>query len=178
MDNNNLIPKKVIENKILVIRNQKVMIDAELSNLYNVTTKRLNEQVKRNLNRFPTHFMFELSQEEKDKVVAKCDHLNKLKFSPYLPKVFTEHGVLMLANVLKSEQAINVSIKIIEVFVKLRETILTHKGILLKLNEIESQTKTHNDQILLLFEYIKQFEEIKQQKLEQSSRNKIGYKKD
>lgn len=102
-----MIANEIIVNKILFIKNQKVMINTDLAELYGVTTKRLNEQVKRNINRFPNHFMFSLSQEEKDDVVAFCDHIKKLKFSPYFPKAFTEHGVLMLTNVLKSEQTIN-----------------------------------------------------------------------
>ena len=95
------IPDEVIINKIYVIRGQKVMVDRDLAELYGVTTKRLNEQVKRNNNRFPSNFMFELTKEEKNQLVANCDHLKKLKFSPVLPKVFTEHGILMLSSVLK-----------------------------------------------------------------------------
>ncbi|MBA3985856.1 MAG: ORF6N domain-containing protein [Flavobacteriales bacterium] len=91
------------------------MIDTDIAELYGVITKRLNEQVKRNISRFPSNFMFELTKEEKNQVVANCDHLEKLKFSPVLPKVFTEHAILMVANVLTSERAIQVSIKIIEV---------------------------------------------------------------
>ncbi len=98
-----------------MIRDQKVMIDTDIAELYGVITKRLNEQVKRNISRFPSNFMFELTKEEKNQVVANCDHLEKLKFSPVLPKVFTEHAILMVANVLTSERAIQVSIKIIEV---------------------------------------------------------------
>lgn len=118
-----IIPNERIINKILNIRNQKVMIDTDIAELYGVTTKRLNEQVKRNRERFPENFMFELTKEEKDKVVADCDHLEKLKFSPVLPKVFTEHGIMMVANVLTSDRAIQVSIQIIEVFVKMREML-------------------------------------------------------
>ena len=97
------------------------MIDSDIAELYGVTTKRLNEQVKRNPSRFPSNFMFELTKEEKAQVVANCDHLKKLKFSPVLPKVFTEHGIMMVANVVSSERAIKVRIQIIEVFVKMRK---------------------------------------------------------
>ena len=100
------IPEETIMNKILVIRNSRVMIDRDLADLYGVTTKRLNEQVKRNAKRFPNHFMFQLTNEEKEYLVANCDHLKSLKYSPYLPYAFTEHGTIMLANVLNSEQAI------------------------------------------------------------------------
>ncbi|MBE9489191.1 MAG: ORF6N domain-containing protein, partial [Bacteroidetes bacterium] len=95
-----LVPKEIIMSKILVIRNQKVIIDKDLAELYEVKTKRLNEQVKRNVKRFPSNFMFQLTKEEKEYVVANCDHLKNLKFSPFLPYVFTEHGTMMLANVL------------------------------------------------------------------------------
>ena len=104
------IPDEVIINKIYVIRGQKVMVDRDLAELYGVTTKRLNEQVKRNNNRFPSNFMFELTKEEKNQLVANCDHLKKLKFSPVLPKVFTEHGILMLSSVLNSELAVKMSV--------------------------------------------------------------------
>ena len=85
-----IIPDEVIMNKIILIRGQKVMISNDLAELYGVTTKRLNEQVKRNIKRFPQHFMFRLDEQEKDKVVAICDHLQNMKYSPYLPYVFTE----------------------------------------------------------------------------------------
>ena len=94
-----------IETKILLIRGQKVMLDADLAELYGVETKRLNEQMRRNIERFPEDFMFRLSAKEKAEVVANCDHLAKLKYSPTLPYAFTEHGALMLGNVLKSDRA-------------------------------------------------------------------------
>lgn len=99
-----------VESLIHVIRNQRVIVDADLAKLYGVATKRLNEQVKRNLNRFPTDFMFQLSSIEKEEVVANCDHLKALKFSKALPQVFTEHGVLMAANVLNSPKAAEMSV--------------------------------------------------------------------
>jgi hypothetical protein len=90
------IPDEVIMSKIILIRGQKVMISNDLAELYGVTTKRLNEQVKRNVKRFPGHFMFQLTEIEKEKVVANCDHLQNLKYSPYLPYAFTEHGSVCL----------------------------------------------------------------------------------
>jgi hypothetical protein len=92
-----LIPVEVIEQRILLIRGQRVMLDADLAGLYGTTTKRLNEQVKRNRGRFPEDFMFQLTKKEKAEVVANCDHLAKLKFSPVLPNAFTEHGAIMVA---------------------------------------------------------------------------------
>ena len=97
------IPDRIVESKILLIRGKKVMIDKDIAELYGVTTKRLNEQVKRNHTRFPEDFMFQLTGIEKSEVVANCDHLNNLKYSPNLPYAFTEYGVVMLASVLKSK---------------------------------------------------------------------------
>ncbi len=93
-----IIPIGQIEQRILLIRGQKVMLDADLAVLYGTTTKRLNEQVKRNRDRFPQDFMFQLTEREKAEVVAICDHLAKLKFSPVLPNAFTEHGAIMVAS--------------------------------------------------------------------------------
>jgi len=152
-----LVPNKLIESKILVIRSQKVMIDADIAQLYGVTTTRLNEQVKRNKDRFPNNFMFELTKEEKSDVIANCDHLENLKFSPFLPKVFTEHGILMVANVLKSERAIKVSIQIIQVFVKMREMLLTHNDLFLRMEKLERNIGKHDMQIAQVFQLIKQF---------------------
>lgn len=146
---------ELIISKILIIRGHKVMIDRDMAELYGVTTKRLNEQVKRNLQRFPEDFMFQLSDEEKNEVVAKCDHLKALKFSSALPFAFTEHGAVMLASVLNSETAIKVNVQIIRIFSKMREMLLTHKDILLKLEFIEKQVSNHDEKIKLIFEYLK-----------------------
>lgn len=166
-----IIPNERIINKILNIRNQKVMIDTDIAELYGVTTKRLNEQVKRNRERFPENFMFELTKEEKDKVVADCDHLEKLKFSPVLPKVFTEHGIMMVANVLTSDRAIQVSIQIIEVFVKMREMLQGHSELLLRMEKLERSIGKHDMQIAQVFQLIKQL--VKQ---EEKPRKRIGFK--
>ena len=150
------IADEAVINKILLIRGVKVMVDKDLAELYGVTTKRLNEQVKRNKNRFPEDFMFQLTQEEKDEVVAKCDHLKTLKFSPVLPNVFTEFGVMMLASVLNSEIAIQVNIQIVRVFAKMRETMLAHKDILHKLDKIEKRLSEHDQQIETVLNYVKE----------------------
>jgi hypothetical protein len=97
-----IIPLGQIEQRILLIRGQRVMLDADLAKLYGVSTKRLNEQVRRNRGRFPEDFMFQLTTIEKAEVVANCDHLAKLKFSPVLPNAFTEHGAIMVASVLNT----------------------------------------------------------------------------
>lgn len=105
-----IIPMERIEQRILLIRGQKVMLDADLAELYGVTTKRLNEQVKHNRERFPEDFMFQLTAEEKAEVVANCDHLSRLKYSAALPNAFTEHGAIMVATILNTERAVEVSV--------------------------------------------------------------------
>lgn len=134
-----LIRSERIERTILLIRGQKVMLDADLALLYGVTTRRLKEQVRRNLDRFPSDFMFELTAREKSEVVANCDHLRKLKFSPYLPYAFTEHGALMLGNALNSTRAVRVSLQIIRTFVKLREMLASNIELARKLEEMEKK---------------------------------------
>src|SRR5689334_12550780 len=118
-----------VENRILLIRGYRVMLDADLADVYGVTTKRLNEQVKRNQVRFPAKYMFQLTAREKAEVVANCDHLAKIKFSPVLPYAFTEHGAIMLASVLNSLTAIKASIAVVDAFVHLRELLSSHKDL-------------------------------------------------
>jgi len=170
-----LVPNELIASRILLIRDQKVMIDSDIAELYGVTTKRLNEQVKRNISRFPSNFMFELTKEEKNQVVANCDHLEKLKFSPVLPKVFTEHGIMMVANVLTSERAIQVSIQIIEVFIKMREILMDNLSLKLDIEEIKKKLSSHSKNIELVFNYL---DELIEKKDNEKPRTKIGYKKE
>ena len=167
-----LIPDEVVMNKIIIIRGIKVMIDRDLAELYGVTTKQLNQQVKRNYKRFPADFMFRLNEEEKNEVVTNCDHLVSLKFSPNPPYAFTEHGAVMLASVLNSERAIVVNIQIVRVFTKMREMMLTHKDILLQLEKIEKKLTSHDDDIALIFEYLKQLLNPPQ-----TPRRKIGFRR-
>ena len=105
MDNTGSKIEGRIEKAIFIFRGQKVMLDIDLADIYGVKTKRLNEQVKRNLSRFPTDFMFQLSDEEKLEVVANCDHLERIKFSYTNPYAFTEHGAIMLASFLNTALA-------------------------------------------------------------------------
>jgi ribosomal protein L23 len=167
-----IIPDEIVMNKIIMIRNQKVMIDRDLAELYGVTTKQLNQQVKRNNKRFPEDFMFQLSEEEKNEVVTNCDHLKNLKFSPNLPFAFTEHGAVMLASVLNSERAIESNIQIIRVFTKMRELLLTHKDILLQLEKMEKKLTGHDEDIALIFEYLK-----KLLNPPQTPHNKVGFRR-
>ena len=151
-----LLPNKRIENLILVIRGQKVILDRDLADLYQVRTKRLNEQVKRNIKRFPEDFMFQLTEAEKIEVVANCDHLQILKFSPQFPYVFTEQGVAMLSSVLNSDRAILMNIQIMRAFTKLREMMIFHKEFAGKMEDLESKFTDHDKKITVIFDAIRQ----------------------
>jgi len=133
-----LLPR--LETRIQSVRQQRVMIDADLAELYGVSTKRLNEQVKRNAGRFPGDFMFQLSAAEKAEVVANCDHLAKLKFSRTMPFAFTEHGAIQAANVLASAQAVEMGIYVVRAFVQLRQASALHADLARRLAELEDQT--------------------------------------
>lgn len=127
MSSNQSISKfEQVTNYITILRGHKVMIDADLARLFKVETKRLNQAVKRNPARFPKDFMFQLTEEEKKKVVTERDHLKQLRYSPHLPHAFTEHGTLMLASVLNSPTAIEACVEVIRAFVKMREVIESH----------------------------------------------------
>ena len=150
-----LVPQVVVS-KILLLRGQRVMLDADLAELYGVTTKRLNEQVKRNVDRFPEDFMFQLNAEEKVEVVANCDHLGRLRYSSSLPYAFTEHGALMLGNVLKSPRAVEVSLLVVRAFVQIREMLSAHKDISAKLDQLERKLSSHDQAIAGVIDAIRQ----------------------
>ena len=151
-----VVPVGKIENRILLIRGEKVIIDADLAEFYGVPTKRLNEQVKRNKDRFPDDFMFQLSPDEKAKVVANCDHLENLKYSTTLPYAFTEHGAIMAAGVLNTSRAIEISVFIVRAFVKVRQMVAGHKDLQRKISQIERRLTDHDEQIIELVNIIKQ----------------------
>jgi hypothetical protein len=176
-ENTFTLPDESIVNKILKIRGFSVMIDYDLAELFDIPTKRLNEQVKRNIKRFPSHFMFELTKFEKEEVVAKCDHLKNLKYSSFLPHAFTEFGVLQLANVLNSDRAIMMGNRIIEIFVRIRELLSNHKEIIHSLEQLEKNDIEQDKKIEIIFEYLDQFEKAKQNEIEFKERKLIGYKK-
>lgn len=148
-----VFPVERVEETILFVRGQRVILDADLAKLYGVTTKRLNEQVRRNRNRFPDDFMFQLKVEEKAEVVANCDHLSKLKFSRVLPLAFTEHGTIMAASVLNTPRAVETSIFVVRAFVKVREMLATHEELKRKLNALEEK---YDEQFQVVFEAIRQ----------------------
>lgn len=174
-----IVPNEVLINKIYVLRNQKVMLDRDLAELYGVIPRRLREQVKRNINNFPEHFMFQLRNEEVELLISQNVIASMRALGGSIPYVFTEHGILMLANVLRSEQAIQVSIKIIEVFVKLRQMLLENTELRLAIEKLERIGVKNTKNIELIFQYIDELSE-KQEKLERkkskpNERNPIGY---
>ncbi len=169
MENMSLTTDERIALAILFIRGQKVLLDIDLASIYGVKTKRLNEQVKRNTNRFPQDFMFQLSDEEKKQVVASCDHLNKIKFSNSNPYAFTEHGAIMLASVLNSPLAIETSVLIVRAFVKLREILSTNAELAKKIMELETRYDKH---FKVVFHALR---ELMNDEILKVERPKIGY---
>ena len=147
------VPIEVIEKKIILIREQKVMLDADLADIYGVPTKALNQAVKRNIQRFPEDFMFQLTEQEKEEVVTNCDHLRRLRFSPKMPYAFTEHGAIMLATVLNSPIAVEASIQVVRVFVSLRKMLPSNAELSRKLAALE---KKYDYQFKIVFEAIRQ----------------------
>jgi phage regulator Rha-like protein len=152
-----LIAREPIETKILLIRGSRVLLDSDLAYLYGVPAKRLNEQVRRNLKRFPDDFMFQLTSEEyralrSQIVTLKMGRGMHRKYRPY---VFTEQGVAMLSSVLNSERAIQVNTAIMRAFVKLRQILSAHKGLALKLKQLEMKTEEHDEKVQAIFEAIR-----------------------
>ncbi len=150
-----LLPDEVIINKIYFIRGQKVMLDKDLSILYNVSTSNLNKAVKRNIKRFPEDFMFQLTSEEFKNLIFQIG-TSSWGGSRKNPFAFTEQGVAMLAGVLNSDTAIAVNIRIIRIFAKLRGILLTHKDILLKLEQLESKVIRNSNDIRTIFAALKE----------------------
>jgi hypothetical protein len=174
MSNEILIPDDIISSKIYLIRNQKVMLDKDLSELYAVETKQLKRQVRRNLERFPEDFMFELSQQEFDNLRSQFG-TSSWGGSRYMPMAFTEQGVAMLSSVLNSPTAIKVNIQIIRVFTKIREMLTDTLSLKLEIEEIKKKLSNHTQNIELVFNYL---DELIDKKENTEPRNKIGYKND
>jgi len=149
------IPEEVIERKILMIRGHKVMLDRDLAELYGVSTKRLNEQVKRNIKRFPEDFMFRLTWKEAESSRSQIATLKKGENIKYLPYAFTEQGVAMLSSVLNSERAIQVNIVIMRTFVRLKQILSMNKELAYKLAELEHKIEKHDGDIQAIFEAIR-----------------------
>ena len=168
---NTMRPKETVLDKIYVIRNQKVLLDRDLAQLYGIETKRLNEAVKRNLSRFPEDFMFQLNESE-------FDHL-KSQFASSSwggnrkrPFAFTEHGILMLSSVIHSEQAISVNIQIMRLFTQMRQWILDHSELQEKIEQLEQKVDNHDKNIELVFSYLDELSEVQPEPI----RKPIGYK--
>ena len=172
-DGSIMLPDAVITNKIYLVRGKKVMLDRDLAELFNVKTIRLREQVKRNIDKFPVHFMFRLTNEEVEIMVSQNAIPSKQHLGGSLPYVFTEYGVLQLANVLKSGRATQVSIKIIEVFVKMREMLTDTLLLKLDIETIKKRLDKQDKSIELLFSYLG---ELMEKKENPKPRKQIGYK--
>jgi hypothetical protein len=156
MAHKSLIPTERIERKIFQIRNQKVMLSTHLAELYKVEAKVLNQAVKRNIDRFPKDFMFQLSKKEFENLKSQFVTSSWGGIRRSLPYAFTEQGVAMLSSVLNSKKAIKVNIQIMRAFVKLREILSTHKELAQKLKELELKIDSHDKQIQAIFEVINQ----------------------
>lgn len=164
-----------IPNLIHLVRGEKVMLDFDLAHLYGIETKRLKEQVRRNINRFPVDFMFDLTDEEFRNLRSQIA-TSSWGGSRYKPMVFTEQGVAMLSSVLNSERAISVNIKIIRVFTRMRAMIESHKEILKKLEMLEKKDIELDEKVSLIFEYLKELEQTKQEENEIKTRKRIGFR--
>ena len=165
------IPDETITSKIYLIREQKVMLDSDLAELYQVQTKLLKRQVRRNIERFPEDFMFELTKEESDNLRSQFG-TSRWGGSRYIPMVFTEQGVAMLSSVLNSSRAIAVNIRIIRVFTKIREMLTDNLNIKLEIEEIKKNLSNQNKNIELVFQYLDELIEKKEKPI-----TKIGFKK-
>ncbi|MBC8315977.1 MAG: ORF6N domain-containing protein [Bacteroidales bacterium] len=175
-DDLQLVPEEVILSKIYLIRKTKVMLDTDLGVLYGVETKQLKRAVRRQEKRFPPDFMFELTRTEFENLRRQFG-TSSWGGARYSPMAFTEQGVAMLSSVLNSERAIHVNIQIIRIFTRMREMPLANKDIVEKLKHIEQKLANHNDKILLVFEYLKQREQAKQDEVEFDEREQIGFKR-
>ena len=165
-----VLPDETVMNKIYVIRGQKVMLDKDLAELYQVETRRLNELVKRNIDRFPYDFMFQLKKEEFQNLMSQ-NATSSWGGVRKLPYAFTEQGVAMLSGILNSPIAIQVNIQIIRIFTKMRELLMTHKDILLKLEQMEKDITQNKQDIAIIFEALKQLFQPPAEK-----RKRIGFK--
>jgi hypothetical protein len=171
-----IVPDEILMSKIYFLRDEKIMLDRDLAVLYGVKGIRLREQVKRNLAKFPKHFMFQLTEKEAEIMVSQNAIPSKSHLGGGLPYAFTEHGVLMLANVLKSERAVQVSIKIIELFVRLRKMLLSYTDLKLEIEKIKKKIDNHDKNIEIVFRYFDELLEKKNASTSSAPRKQIGYK--
>jgi hypothetical protein len=176
MDDQSLLSEETISNKIYFIRNQKVMLDSDLALLYEIETKVLKQAVKRNLSRFSHDFMFDLTKIEFDSLRSQIVTLKKGRgeHQKYLPFAFTEHGILMLSSILKSDKAIQTNIQIMRIFTKVRQMLQDTTEIKVDILQIQKKLENHDKNIELVFSYL---DELTEKKENESERVKIGYKK-
>lgn len=172
-----MIPDETVISKIYLIRGKKVILDRDIAEFYGVETRRLKEQVRRNIERFPEDFMMEFTKEELEDFRKQFGNTNKeimgLRIAPF---AFTEHGILMLASVLNTERAIQVNIQLVRIFNKMREMLMNHKELFTELENIKRQISEHGNKFVIIFEYLKQFEQAKIQEYEFKNRKPIGFK--
>ena len=170
------IAEEIIISKIYNVRGKQVMLSYDLAELYQVETRMLNQQVKWNIGRFPERCMFQLTQNEYDRLRSQNVILSRGQHLKYMPYAFTEHGLLMLSSVLKSPRAEKVNILIIDTFVKIRELVFLNKDVIHQLEQVQNQLTRHDSQIKIILEYLRQIEKVKEAELEQKKRLRIGFK--
>ena len=170
------IMEEVIIRKIYVIRGKQVMLSQDLAELYEVETRVLNQQVKRNIGKFPERYMLQLTREEYLRLRSQNVTLKRGQHVKYLPYAFTEHGILMLSSVLNSKRADKVNMMIIDTFIKLRDILFINKDVIHQLEKVQSRLEIHDNQISAILEYLKQFEQMKQEEAELKNRQRIGFK--
>jgi hypothetical protein len=175
--NEMIVPDEIVLSKIYLIRGVKVMLDKDLAELYGVTTGNLNKAVSRNIFRFPRDFMFQLTKQEFDNLIFQIG-TSRWGGTRKMPYAFTEQGVAMLSSVLHSMKAIMVNIQIIRIFTRIRSLLESHSEILKKLEKIEKHETEQDDQILLIFEYLRQLEQSRQLQEDQASRKRIGFRQE
>lgn len=161
----------IIDDLIVEIRGQRVMLDLHLAELYGVTLRRLREKVRRNRVRFPQDFMFELNIKETSELVANCDEFSNIKHSRTSPLAFTEHGALMLASVLNSSAAIEISVQVIRAFARMRRLLAGHQELSERINKLEQSSSAHDQQIREILTVIKKLILYDEEK----SKNKVGF---
>ena len=165
-----ILTDETVISKIYMIRGEKVMLDKHLSELYGVSTGNLNKAVKRNFKRFPADFMFQLNKEENSSLIFQIGTSKRGGTRKY-PFAFTEQGVAMLSGILNSDRAINVNIQIMRIYTRIRQMLLTHKDLLLKIEELERKYAEHDEKIIALFKYLKEMIVQKNEPL-----NPIGFR--
>jgi hypothetical protein len=175
-NNQTTIAEEIIISKIYNVRGKQVMLSHDLAELYQVETKVLNQQVKRNMGKFPKRYMFQLTQDEYDRLRSQNVTLKRGQYVKYLPYAFIEHGILMLSSILKSQRADKVNMLIIDTFVKIRELIFLNKDLVHQLEQVRNRLSRHDNQIAVILEYLSHIEKAKEKELDQKKRPRIGFK--